>query len=962
LWVAGDATRQSLGTARSQAEPGNETAGLSRERGLELRLETFTSLAYFKFDSSAESAMPVFYQLNSSRVTLREYSWGVPWILWPLVIPIVVLLKVLRLRLPGSTDDPPVESLREFQVPTDAIPTEVQLKFAPLIAELAQHGFHSLVFHQIVDRRHAANTYWVHLLHRSGQAVARLHYRQWMGATPPKEFYFPMFISEFQDGSFVVSSAGKPDMLTPDSVRMVRIPGVSMETLWKAHQSELSRESMQNKSLVLTHSHQELVELIERHHRAVRDFHVQRGVFEPTKVTGEVVVAHAVGAPIQEMNGQYADATVPSQTIHLDHADVLVELQKLQQHRVSWLNMLLVLAVSVALFLGAGFQNQKWQGLLLIVGVIFIHEMGHFVAMRVFGYRNLRMFFIPFFGAAVTGRNYNVAGWKKAVVSLMGPVPGILLGVIVGIVGIFTKQEPVVGASYLLLGLNGFNLIPVLPLDGGWVLHATLFCRHPLLDVGFKFAAALTLLAAGILGLGRLFVFLGVTMLIGLPAAYRVARIAAMLRKRGVPPNSADAMTIPVETAQLIIPEVKTAFPTGLNPKLTAQYTTQVFESLNADPPHWLVTIGLLGVHGMSLIIALLAALTIAFFTSKQPKHADLVQMAKRKPEHVYTAGSSQSWHGPQAAPQSPGERVILVADFSGKEHAVSAYQSILDQQPANACVTLCGETVLLTLVDPNEELVNRYEQQLKVKASAIGALRSNTPLMFRLAATTPSEEVAKEIKDQFDAYTNIPAFACLIPPWSTSDHRTPEDRAKHEKARRTLLRAIGVAQKAVDDPRCRQAAQAFTDAMRENDKDAAERAARNEAETLSEVVQEKLRVLQSECSDPIDREVVRLYAEVCGENEENPPESSNPNWLRIGKLLGQLELQGDRAVAGETQFSTKHGTANRAANTVELRWLKLETAEAAPAIAEWLSRYQCSNLQYEFDSPAMLDVEVDER
>ena len=38
--------------------------------------------------------------------------------------------------------------------------------------------------------------------------------------------------------------------------------------------------------------------------------------------------------------------------------------------------------------------------------------------MRAFKYRNVQMFFIPFFGAAVTGRNFSVAGYKKAIVSL----------------------------------------------------------------------------------------------------------------------------------------------------------------------------------------------------------------------------------------------------------------------------------------------------------------------------------------------------------------------------------------------------------------------------------------------------------------------------------------------------------------------------------------------------------------
>lgn len=34
----------------------------------------------------------------------------------------------------------------------------------------------------------------------------------------------------------------------------------------------------------------------------------------------------------------------------------------------------------------------------IVVGVVFLHEAGHYLAMRVFGYRDLRIFFISFFG------------------------------------------------------------------------------------------------------------------------------------------------------------------------------------------------------------------------------------------------------------------------------------------------------------------------------------------------------------------------------------------------------------------------------------------------------------------------------------------------------------------------------------------------------------------------------------
>jgi Zn-dependent protease len=90
--------------------------------------------------------------------------------------------------------------------------------------------------------------------------------------------------------------------------------------------------------------------------------------------------------------------------------------------------MIWILLGSMVAFMVLGAANWSWKFTLWLVPVLFLHEAGHWVAMRLFKYRNLRMFFIPMFGAAVMGRHWNVPGWKKALVSLAGPLSGIILG------------------------------------------------------------------------------------------------------------------------------------------------------------------------------------------------------------------------------------------------------------------------------------------------------------------------------------------------------------------------------------------------------------------------------------------------------------------------------------------------------------------------------------------------------
>jgi len=45
-----------------------------------------------------------------------------------------------------------------------------------------------------------------------------------------------MFLTRFADGTFLVSSAGKPDLAAPDTVEMIRKRGAKLEPLWRAHE------------------------------------------------------------------------------------------------------------------------------------------------------------------------------------------------------------------------------------------------------------------------------------------------------------------------------------------------------------------------------------------------------------------------------------------------------------------------------------------------------------------------------------------------------------------------------------------------------------------------------------------------------------------------------------------------------------------------------------------------------
>ena len=280
------------------------------------------------------------------------------------------------------------------------------------------------------------------------------------------------------------------------------------------------------------------------------------------------------------------------------------ELQRLQTSKGRWINGLLLLTVTLGVALGIGSHQWTFEKAILIVGILFVHELGHYFAMRWFGYRELRMFFIPLFGAAVTGRNHNVPGWKKAIVSLMGPAPGIFIGTFVGVIAAAVDNRWLAELSVLAVIINAINLLPILPLDGGWFWNAVIFCRHHTLELIFKVFAALAAFGAKIAGFGNFWMYLGIVTLLGVPMVNMQGKIVQSLRRKGFTALSQDDDTLPRELGNSIFGELNQTMK-GLSPKAMANLTLQVFERLNARPPGALESVGL----GFLYFITILAAL-----------------------------------------------------------------------------------------------------------------------------------------------------------------------------------------------------------------------------------------------------------------------------------------------------------------------------------------------------------------
>ncbi len=117
------------------------------------------------------------------------------------------------------------------------------------------------------------------------------------------------------------------------------------------------------------------------------------------------------------------------------------------------------------------------KSIALLLAVIIVHEAGHFIAMRSFGYSNVRLLFIPLFGAMVTGQPASLDSGKKMTVLAAGPLPGIILGMASAYLITVNHQYIFYQLALMFIFLNVFNLLPLLPMDGGQILEL-LFPEH----------------------------------------------------------------------------------------------------------------------------------------------------------------------------------------------------------------------------------------------------------------------------------------------------------------------------------------------------------------------------------------------------------------------------------------------------------------------------------------------------
>jgi Zn-dependent protease len=133
-----------------------------------------------------------------------------------------------------------------------------------------------------------------------------------------------------------------------------------------------------------------------------------------------------------------------------------------------------------------------WKFAVGLVLLLFVHEMGHVLEARRQGLPTSAPMFVPFLGAFITMKKMPENAWREAQVALAGPIVGSLGAAATWGLGEALDSEFLVALAFVGFLLNLFNLLPIVPLDGGRAVAAL----HPAIWlVGLAGLAVLTFIS-----------------------------------------------------------------------------------------------------------------------------------------------------------------------------------------------------------------------------------------------------------------------------------------------------------------------------------------------------------------------------------------------------------------------------------------------------------------------------------
>jgi len=136
--------------------------------------------------------------------------------------------------------------------------------------------------------------------------------------------------------------------------------------------------------------------------------------------------------------------------------------------------------------------------LLSLFFVILIHELGHFIGMKFFGFKDSKIMYFPMLSNLIEQKKEFISQKQRLITLLFGPLPGIIIGTF--LLQYFISQpenDLILNLATLFLGVNLVSLVPLDPLDGGKIIQTMFFQKKPKFNMYFVLTSSILWIGIG---------------------------------------------------------------------------------------------------------------------------------------------------------------------------------------------------------------------------------------------------------------------------------------------------------------------------------------------------------------------------------------------------------------------------------------------------------------------------------
>lgn len=141
-------------------------------------------------------------------------------------------------------------------------------------------------------------------------------------------------------------------------------------------------------------------------------------------------------------------------------------------------------------------ESNYWI-ILSFIGVVAMHEFGHFVGMRLFRYSEPNFMFYSWVAERAQKHLRPISQRNKILTLQLGPVPGMLVGIVLFFIALNSQSEVWLWLSMVFISVNMFSLLPIDPLDGGNIIKSLFFPKSQKPYLYFVLASSLVIIVLG---------------------------------------------------------------------------------------------------------------------------------------------------------------------------------------------------------------------------------------------------------------------------------------------------------------------------------------------------------------------------------------------------------------------------------------------------------------------------------